>query len=74
VNQNPVGVPPVDLSSGSPVLRTRYVVYLARPAARLLPGAKPEDVRPGSYAVTLEFDGAAANHPLLRVEVEPVRR
>jgi hypothetical protein len=63
----------VDLSSGSPVLRTRYSVYLTRPGLKHAPGATAA-FRPGIHNVTLEFDGAAPNHPLLRADVTPGRR
>jgi hypothetical protein len=72
--RNSVGVEPVDLSSGLPVLRTRYVVHLSRPVEALMPDLKPGQFRPGQHQLTLEFDGARPGHPLLRAEVSPTRR
>lgn len=72
--QSSVTVEPVDLSSGVPVLRSRYVVQVSRPFPSMMPGAGPGQFHPGPYAVTLEFNGAAPDHPLIRAALAPARK
>jgi hypothetical protein len=63
-------VEPVDLSAGRPVFRERYRLTLEHPVALLDP-APPAEFVPGPYVLTVEFDGAAAGHPLSRVALAP---
>ncbi|AMV24757.1 hypothetical protein VT84_10200 [Gemmata sp. SH-PL17] len=64
-------IDPVDLSAGAPVLRSRYRVYIGRPLPHLNPSLPPHMFRPGSYILTLEFDGRHAGHPLFRIDLSP---
>lgn len=72
--QPAVAVEPVDFSSGTPVLRSRYAVHLSRPFPPLMPQVGPEEFRPGPYAITLEFNGGMPDHPLIRAELAPAWR
>jgi hypothetical protein len=59
-------VEPIDVSSGKPVCRSRYLVHLVRPVPNLMPDA-PGEFQPGPYTLTVEFDGGADGHPLRRL-------
>ncbi|MBP3955692.1 hypothetical protein J8F10_10405 [Gemmata sp. G18] len=64
-------IEPIDLSAGMPVLRTRYRVYISRPLPHLNPSIPPHMFRPGSYMLTLQFDGRHPGHPLFRIDLTP---
>lgn len=63
-------VDPIDVSSGKPVCRERYIVTLTRPVPKLMP-AQSGGFTPGPYTLTVEFDGTAAGHPLTRLALAP---
>lgn len=69
----PAVVEPIDLSSGAPVLRSRYHILLHHPAPpHLMPGCAPHMFRPGLYLLILEFDGRVPGHPLMSAVLTPV--
>jgi hypothetical protein len=64
---------PVDLSSGTPVMRSHYHIHLSHPAPpHLVPPCAPHTFRPGPNVLTLEFDGRFPGHPLMRVLLAPL--
>lgn len=67
----PLDVEPIDLSSGTPVIRSRYRVTLTRPVPHLTPRVPPHRFQPGQYLLTVQFDGSKHGHPLLHAELTP---
>jgi hypothetical protein len=64
----PGDVESVDYTSGSPLYRVRYHVYLLHP----LPQVEfPESFRPGPHVVVLTFDGQRPGHPLANLSAVP---
>jgi hypothetical protein len=70
----PPFVEPVDMSSGSPVLRSRYRVYLSRYRSEMTPDITQQDFLAGSYRLVLEFDGQVHHHPLRSIKITLPKR
>jgi hypothetical protein len=68
----PPAVDPIDLTSGVPVLRARYHVFVAHLIPHLMPNIMPHEFRPGMYTMLLEFDGYRPGHPLQRARLVPL--
>lgn len=70
----PPFVEPIDVSSGSPVVRLRYRVYITRYLPSLMPDIAAQDFQPGTYRLVLEFNGALRDHPLQSVRITPFKK
>ena len=64
---------PIDSTSGTPVLRSRYYLHLTHPFPHLMPNFRPREFRAGAYTLVLDFDGSRSGHPLLTAELVPMQ-
>jgi hypothetical protein len=70
----PFVVEPVDMTSGLPVLRSRYRVYLERCHPELMPDINPQEFQPAYFRLILEFKGDLMNHPLQDIKLTLSRK
>jgi hypothetical protein len=62
---------PMETVDGSRAMRSRYYVNLVTPIPHMM-GRPPHEFRPGTFLLTVEYDGGIPHNPVIRAELSAI--